>query len=119
MPKRNKILMPRVPERWRTARKKAIEMLGGKCVRCGFTDWRALQFDHIKGKVEVPRPHEHVWQTLRKVLSGDFEGLQLLCSNCNWIKRYENGEATNRPRRDVQKFVSIIVPVIGGDDAVQ
>src|SRR3990170_8952832 len=30
-------------------RKKLIELLGGKCIRCGFSDIRALQIDHITG----------------------------------------------------------------------
>src|SRR5258708_35432765 len=26
-----------------------ITPLGGECIRCGFTDWRALQVDHVNG----------------------------------------------------------------------
>src|SRR5271157_4917708 len=30
-------------------RQDVILIFGGKCIRCGFTDWRALQVDHING----------------------------------------------------------------------
>lgn len=75
-------------------RERAILLLGGRCVKCGFSDHRALQFDHINGGGNRERnsgiragAHLH-----RRVLKGNHEGLQLLCANCNWIKRYENNE---------------------------
>jgi len=45
------------PEKFRKQRRQwhhkvrfqIIDLLGGKCVVCGFSDWRALQVDHIKG----------------------------------------------------------------------
>jgi len=30
-------------------RRELIQEMGGKCIRCGFDDWRALQIDHING----------------------------------------------------------------------
>jgi hypothetical protein len=74
-------------------RRKAMERLGGKCSRCGFSDWRALQFDHVKGggrKLRDKRGYNLAAQILRgRHPEGKF---QLLCANCNWIKRWENGE---------------------------
>ena len=67
-------------------------MLGGKCVRCGFSDWRALCFDHINGDGNKERTFKSSHTTLRRVLKGRIEGIQLLCYNCNQIKKIENNE---------------------------
>lgn len=77
-----------------------IEALGGKCVRCGFADKRALQIDHINGGGSKERKERN--------FEGQFHGMvlksflnaenkyQLLCANCNWIKRFENNEHRNQ-----------------------
>ena len=76
------------------ARKELIELLGGKCVRCGFDDPRALQVDHIDGggckAVKSIKGNKNYYH-LKKVREGSAD-YQLLCANCNWIKRYENNE---------------------------
>lgn len=73
-----------------------MEALGGKCVKCGFKDVRALQIDHINGGGSQERKerdfkmnfHKHVLESfIRKE-----NKYQLLCANCNWIKRFENKE---------------------------
>lgn len=76
------------------SRRRALAVLGGKCVRCGFSDERALQLDHIngrdKGKAKLNT------QTAYSFLVRDPEEgrkiYQLLCANCNWIKRVVNRE---------------------------
>lgn len=77
----------------RERRARLIAHLGGKCVRCGFSDSRALQIDHVNGD------GHKLWRKPRnasayfKEVMGDKEGrFQLLCANCNWIKRAENNE---------------------------
>lgn len=78
-------------------RKAAIEALGGKCVQCGFRDRRALQIDHVYGngaeerREYGPRTLEIIYQKI--VVGGDVWSYQLLCANCNWIKRAEKHEA--------------------------
>lgn len=67
-------------------KKKAYELLGKVCIKCGFSDWRALQIDHINGKGETTG-----FGTYKEVIK-DPSRFQLLCSNCNWIKRHENRE---------------------------
>lgn len=76
--------------------------LGGICVRCGFDDIRALQVDHINGggnrhkreRREARKRGEVVREYYRTLL--DDKDLttkyQLLCANCNAIKRVENDE---------------------------
>jgi len=78
---------------------------GGKlaCVRCGFSDVRALCLDHINSNSAHPirnrkgeRPLPSLWspRKLRARLKrlGFPEGFQTLCANCNLVKAVENGE---------------------------
>ena len=83
----------------RALRRQVNEYLGGKCLHCGFNDPRALQVDHINGGGMAERRSMNMAQTVlyRKILSGA-PGYQLLCANCNWIKRVEQSEAPGRPR---------------------
>ena len=77
-------------------RLKTIELLGNRCIKCGFSDWRALQVDHINGggskdnrkngKITGKIVYEEVLMNKSKY--------QLLCANCNWIKRYVNNETS-------------------------
>lgn len=71
-------------------------LLGGECARCGFADARALQLDHIQGggARELRKSGNRRFQyqrVLRSVKAGEMV-YQLLCANCNWIKRAERGE---------------------------
>lgn len=65
-----------------------------RCVRCGFSDLRALQVDHINGGGQRQRMafknKDSFFISLKRL--GFPEGYQVLCANCNWIKRAENGE---------------------------
>lgn len=66
-----------------------------KCTMCGYTDTRALSIDHVDGG-----GREH----LRTVVGGDNhfyrwlkhngfpKGFQVLCMNCQWIKRHMYNE---------------------------
>ena len=77
-------------------RAQIIANLGGVCILCGFSDPRALQIDHIKGggKKELATFRGNFRNFYRKVLTGEIDHVQLLCANCNWIKRYENKECS-------------------------
>ena len=78
--------------RWRSA---ALAALGNKCVHCGFTDLRAMQIDHINGGGRKER-FDVFGTSPRKlykaVINDDGNKYQLLCANCNQIKRIEKGE---------------------------
>lgn len=75
-------------------RQAVIAELGGACVKCGFSDYRALQFDHVNGDgfKEGRLQFTSISKILKRVERGE---LQLLCANCNWIKRAENNEVGN------------------------
>ena len=67
-----------------------------KCVRCGFSDVRALVIDHVNGggrqerevtfKGAMYKYYKHVQEN---IATGKY---QLLCANCNTIKLFEEKE---------------------------
>jgi len=83
-------------------RRQVLELLGGKCsnpncsILGGCRDVRCLQIDHIKGGGAKERSNGITSSTLLLKILKDPEKAkteyQLLCANCNWIKRYENKE---------------------------
>ena len=76
----------------RQFRRKVLKFFGDKCIRCGFNDYRALQLDHIHGGgAREHRLSTGVYGIYRRALKNP-EEFQLLCANCNNIKRYEEGE---------------------------
>ena len=95
-------------------REEAIRLLGGQCIGrmpdgslCGWSDPRALQFDHINGDgcKSRAKPSE--------VLKHP-ERFQLLCANHNWIKRVENHEDGSVQRKQglkTNKQCAIMVSV--------
>jgi|SRR5271154_4846439 len=84
---------------YRQLRWTAIVKYGGKCSRCGFADWRALQFDHVKGGGRSdPNGYRSTSSItyMKYVLNALFGEFQLLCANCNVIKRCENSEGASK-----------------------
>ena len=76
-------------------RNELFDLLGNKCCKCGFSDKRALQIDHINGGGRSERIKYNTKDFHRIVLrslKNNENKYQLLCANCNWIKRYENKE---------------------------
>lgn len=71
-------------------RNQVIDCLGGRCP-CGYSDRRALQVDHINGG-GVKHVRAVSWSIRYKQILKDSTGFQLLCANCNWVKRAENKE---------------------------
>lgn len=69
-----------------------LGLLGCKCKICGFSDYRALQIDHVDGggckEKRVGNKNKYYYNELLK----GSKKYQLLCANCNWIKRFENNE---------------------------
>lgn len=81
-------------------RTKAMEVLGGAfCKRCGFDDIRALQIDHIHGGGYKEHQAIGADAIKRKIINNPEQAVkdyQVLCANCNWIKKSENNENTPR-----------------------
>lgn len=75
----------------------AMAVLGSKCIKCGFLDTRALQVDHVNsgGNRERRTTRLDGVNLYNWIITHPVEALvkyQLLCANCNWIKRWENHE---------------------------
>lgn len=65
------------------------------CVKCGFSDIRALSIDHILGGGGYHRKSNTIIGTnfYRWLKLNNYpEGYQVLCMNCQFIKRYNNME---------------------------
>jgi hypothetical protein len=71
-----------------------------KCKHCGNSDIRVLQIDHINGggRKEMMSFRfngflNHCYKQLLENKISFLKKYQLLCANCNWIKRIENKES--------------------------
>lgn len=83
----------------RHIRQRAIDALGTKCQKCGFDDPRALVIDHINGGGSIARRVVGVMTIYRQVLNTP-DGFQILCANCNSIKRAEEKERVGACNHD-------------------
>ena len=70
-----------------------LRFLGGKCVKCSNSDWRVLQVDHLNGGGNRHRREAGCRQVWKDAMENP-QNYQLLCANCNWIKRYEENECS-------------------------
>lgn len=78
------LLRTKARERYHRYRAEVIEMLGGVCVKCGFSDERALEIDHVS-----PVRHRSggkQWHQQIVHLRANPQEYQLLCANCHSIK---------------------------------
>lgn len=78
--------------------------LGHVCCKCGFSDKRALQIDHINGdgytskiinKTGSMCRRTNYYEVIESIKKNE-NRFQILCANCNWIKRVENEEHKKR-----------------------
>lgn len=83
-------------ERWRRYREEIYEILGGKkCKICGFADERALCIDHINNDGYKERSFGKWLNKSRKLIRANPERYQILCFNCNQIKKIEHEKEKN------------------------
>lgn len=72
--------------RRREAKLKALELLGGKCIKCGYNAHpAALEFHHLDKEEKdfsFSRFHNRKWKTLEQEL----RKCVILCSNCHRIE---------------------------------
>lgn len=77
-------------------RNSVVSILGSECVLCGYDDKRALQIDHINGggkkeRREIPNTNKFYEIVINSFIAKENK-YQLLCANCNVIKRIINKE---------------------------
>jgi hypothetical protein len=99
-------------QRQRLLRQQVLTLLGGKCAECGFFDESVLQIDHVQGKRGIKEPTGP--QMYAKILrNGDKQNYQLLCPNCNWIKRHTNAEIGFNPDSQFRRAQKRAFEVLG------
>lgn len=94
-------------KRDRDKRYKVIKHLGNKCSKCGYDkDIRALVLDHVNGDGKKDRKEKgsRISRYYIKHLNEAKEKLQVLCSNCNAIKSFENNEHNISRRIDKKDY---------------
>jgi hypothetical protein len=76
------------------AKQKVYAKLGRVCKQCGIDDIRVLCIDHVNGDGKDDRWYGKMpyAKFLDKVVADKTGRYQILCQNCNWIKRWENKE---------------------------
>ena len=82
--------------RYKAMKIRIQQILGGKCDYCGMTDHRCLQIDHVNGGGRRDKRNfdsvEAYFREVQRSVSAKEGKYQLLCANCNCIKRYEKDE---------------------------
>jgi len=99
-------------QRQRILRAKVLDLLGDSCKNCGYSDKSILQIDHVKGK--RGRKEKTGSQMYSKILRAkDAQNYQLLCPNCNFIKRHTNSEINYNPNSQFRKAQKRAFDVLG------
>lgn len=93
--------------KYRAVRDELIKVLGSACRHCQVSDMRVLCVDHVNGgghaEIKQLRGIRYYQNVLDKIKNNSLE-YQLLCHNCNWIKRNERyEERIGKP----QKFLEV------------
>ncbi len=83
--------LPPLPKEYgrslRILREKAVEILGGKCVRCGETDVHVLQINHLDETYHGMKKQSLYRGIVRGTL--DRSKLDIRCANHNVLYEYE------------------------------
>jgi len=74
-------------KRSRAYRLQALIVLGGCCKKCSYDDLRALHIDHVYGDGASERKRQKQVYKAIALRTTSLNRYQLLCANCNWIKR--------------------------------
>jgi transketolase len=90
-------------EYFRLLRIKVLKKYGSKCanpynINHGnfLNDIRCLQIDHVNGNGSKERKNIMLSLFLKKVLADKEGNYQLLCANCNFIKKHINNEVPKK-----------------------
>lgn len=58
------------------------------CVDCGFSDIRALDFDHVNGEKDLNLAQTHSYWSVKRI-QREIDKCEVRCSNCHRIKTWE------------------------------
>lgn len=95
---------------WKERRERAIEMKGGKCVKCESELF--LNFDH---KDPSTKKSHIKWNWSWERILVELEKCQLLCETCNIVKAKKNNEKRWRTRKVI--FVNSVGYLPGAETA--
>lgn len=85
---KNSAIIHKAPRNWE--RKLAlIAALGGKCVLCGFDDFRALDIDHIDRSKKIRHKTGYTWSRRFTDWTANAGNIRLLCANCHRLHTWE------------------------------
>lgn len=85
----------------RRLKDRVFDKYGRECVRCGFTDERALTLDHVLNNGSEERTEHGERGVYRRALLDQHTAeYQTLCMNCQFIKRHE----ANRQNQHTQQW---------------
>jgi hypothetical protein len=81
-------------------RSAVLTLLGDKCCQCSFDKFPALQIDHVQGGGKeqfrkLGNTEKYYKHIIQQLTLGSKE-YQLLCANCNQLKRHYNNESKAR-----------------------
>ena len=93
----------RYRERKLNIKKVLVQLLGGCCVRCGYSDARALDFDHAQPSTKSFNICLNLHQPL-ELLETEVKKCQLLCANCHRVKTLEDNDYALFLRPNVPKL---------------
>lgn len=78
-------------------KREIFKKYSNKCNHCGFSDLRALQIDHVNGGgLKEIRIKSNRYNYYLHIFRDKTNKYQLLCANCNWIKRHEKKEVRKK-----------------------
>ena len=80
-------------ETYASLKNQVLDLLGRRCAHCEYhADSRALQIDHINGDGHIQRKTHRTMNGVsfyKHVVETGGRGFQVLCANCNTIKKFE------------------------------
>ncbi len=72
------------------------KLLGGVCAKCGFSDPRALDFDHVDPREKKFAVSQMIARQPLELIVEEARKCQLLCANCHRVKTFEYGDTASR-----------------------
>jgi len=80
-----------ISENVRQARRNLLKEMGNRCVRCACAEYEALHIDHVHDDGHKTWGSRGGSRLLYfKIIRQQPDRFQLLCANCNWLKRLES-----------------------------
>jgi hypothetical protein len=101
-------------ERWQNRKKKAVELMGGKCNKCGYCkNYAALDFHHIDPSQKEFESDAGRHKSWNKFIT-ELKKCTLLCSNCHREEHHPDMAVTCEPYK-VDTYMNLSGPKSTGN----